>query len=52
MLPRIIEALATVDTSKGPVNLMKVDLTDGSWRVMTKEGEEWNFVYVLLNYFT
>ena len=52
MLPRIIEALATVDTSKGPVNLMKVDLTDGFWRVMAKEGGEWNFACVLPNYFT
>ena len=49
VLPRIIEALAAVDTDKGPVHLMKVDLTDGFWRVMAKEGEERNFTYVLPN---
>jgi len=50
VLPRIIEALARVDPGKGPVSLMKVDLTDGFWRVMAKEGEEWNFAYVLPNH--
>ena len=30
--------------------MMKVDLTDGFWRVMAKEGEEWNFAYVLPNH--
>ena len=29
---------------------MKVDLTDGFWRVMAKEGEEWNFARVLPNH--
>jgi hypothetical protein len=28
VLPHIIEVLARVDTSKGPVSLMKVDITD------------------------
>ena len=50
VLPRIIEALARVDASDGPVSMMKVDLTDGFWRVMAKEGEEWNFAYVLPNH--
>jgi hypothetical protein len=50
VLPRIIEALARVDPSKGPVSLMKVDLTDGFWRVMAKEGEEWNVAYILPNH--
>ena len=50
VLPRIIEALARVDTSKGPISLMKVDLTDGFWRIMAREGEEWNFAYVLPNF--
>ena len=49
VLPRIIEALANIDTSKGPVSIMKVDLTDGFWRVIAKEGAEWNFAYVLPN---
>jgi hypothetical protein len=43
VLPRIIEALARMDASEGAVSMMKVDLTDGFWRVMAKEGEEWNF---------
>ena len=50
VLPRIIEALARIDESKGPVSMMKVDLTDGFWRVMAQEGEEWNFAYVLPNH--
>ena len=50
VLPRIIEALARLDANNGPVSMMKVDLTDGLWRVMAKEGEEWNFAYVLPNH--
>ena len=52
VLPRIIEALVRMDVSKGPVSMMKVevDLTDGFWRVMAKEGEKWNFAYVLPNH--
>ena len=42
-MPRIIETLARVDIGKVSVSLMKVDLTDGFWRVMAKDGEEWNF---------
>ena len=48
--PRILEALAKVDTSKDPVSLMKVDLKDVFWRVMAKKGEEWNFAYMLPNF--
>ena len=40
VLTRIIEALARLDASEGPVSMMKIDLTDGFWRVMAKEGEE------------
>ena len=47
VLSCIIEALARMDASKGPVSMMKVDLTDEFLRVMAKEDEEWNFAYVL-----
>ena len=38
VLPRIIEALTRVDASEGPVSMMKVDLTDGFWRVQYYHG--------------
>lgn len=50
VLPRIIEALARASLEDEEVKLMKVDLKDGCWRVMCKEGEEWNVAYVLPNH--
>ena len=50
VLPCIIEALTRMYANKGPVSMMKVDLIDRFWRVMAKEGEEWNFAYVLPNH--
>ena len=46
MLPRIIEALANAPL-QGDVMLSKLDVSDGCWRMVCEEGEEWNFAYVL-----
>ena len=47
VLPRIIYALATLPTTKGPVLMMKVDIKDGFWRIAVPKAEEYNFAYVL-----
>ena len=46
VLPRIIEALANAPL-EGDVMLSKLDVSDGFWRMVCEEGEEWNFAYVL-----
>ena len=50
VLPRIIEALATADPSKGDIRFSKLDIKDGFWRMVCREGEEWNFAYILPNH--
>jgi hypothetical protein len=47
-LSRIIHAFAeSEDTSDAKIFMAKWDVKDGFWRMMCKEGEEWNFAYVL-----
>ena len=48
VLPRIIEALANAPL-QGDVMLSKLDVSDGFWRMVCEEGEEWNFAHVLLS---
>ena len=45
-LQRLIYAYATADEDT-PVFAAKEDIKDGFWRLVAKEGEEWNFAYVL-----
>ena len=47
VLPRIIYALATLPTTKGPVLMMKADIKDGFWRIAVPTDDEYNFAYVL-----
>ena len=47
VLPRMIEALAAVPIGGGNIMFSKLDIKDGFWRMVCKEGEGWNFVYVL-----
>jgi hypothetical protein len=45
-LSRIIHAFAEAGEDD-KVFMAKFDIKDGFWRLDCKEGEEWNFVYVL-----
>ena len=45
-LKRIIHAFAEVD-DEAVIFMAKWDIKDGFWRLQCKEGEEWNFAYVL-----
>ncbi len=46
-LSRIIHAFAESDnTLDAKIFMAKWDVKDGFWRMMCKEGKEWNFVYV------
>ena len=49
VLPRLIEAFANAPPGEA-LRLMKLDITDGFWRMVCAEGEEWNFAYVLPNH--
>ena len=50
VMPHIIEALATDPLSEDPIRLIKLDIKDGSWRMVCAFEKEWNFTYVLSNY--
>ena len=45
-LKRIIHAFAEVDDDE-KIFMAKWDIKDGFWRLQCREGEEWNFSYVL-----
>ena len=47
VLPRIIKAMATAPVDGGDIMFSKLDISDGFWRMVCKEGQEWNFAYVL-----
>ena len=40
VLPRIIEAIANADQDKGDILFTKLDIKDGYWRMVVKEGAE------------
>ena len=52
VLPRIIEAMANAPPTEtaGAIVWSKLDIKDGFWRMVCKEGEEWNFAYILPNH--
>ena len=47
VLPRIIEAMAAAPIEGGDIMFSKLDISDGFWRMVCEEGQEWNFAYVL-----
>ena len=49
MLPRIISACTETDLKKGNIIFTKLDIKDGFWCLVYKEGMEWNFAHVLSN---
>ena len=49
VLPRVIEALAFAPEDGGDIMMSKLDIADGFWRMVYKEGQEWNFAYILPN---
>ena len=36
--------------SKRDVQMSKLDIKEGFWRIMCAKGQEWKFAYVLPNY--
>ena len=50
IMPCIINALVTSLPSEEPIHFSKLDIKDGSWRMVCAVGEEWNFSYVLPNH--
>ena len=50
VLPRMIEALTAAPMDGENIMFSKTDIKDGFWRMVYKEGEEWNFAYVLPNH--
>ena len=50
VLPRIIEAMANATDLETDLMFSKLDITDGFWRMVCEEGEEWNFAYILPNH--
>lgn len=47
VLPRLIYAAATAPDTLGPVLFAKFDIKDGYWRMRVRDGDEWNFAFVL-----
>jgi hypothetical protein len=47
VLPRLIYAVATAPSARGPILFSKLDVKDGYWRLVVPEDDEWHFAYVL-----
>ena len=47
VLPRLIAAIAHAPVEDGNIVFSKLDIKDGYWRMIVKEGQHLNFAYVL-----
>ena len=47
VLPRLIAAIANASYEEGPIQLAKLDIKDGYWRVSVPTADAWNFAYLL-----
>jgi hypothetical protein len=46
ILPRLLDFMATVPAEEH-IHVLKLDLTDGYWRMIVTREERWNFAYVM-----
>ena len=50
VLPRLIEALVYAPVEGGDIQMIKLDIKEGFWRMVCAKGQECNFTYVFPNH--